>query len=1270
MRFFVLASMLLFCGSFSTLAHGQTPVDAHWIWFDEGDPAASVPAGKVWFRIEVRGDEPSTGSVRIACDDQFTLWVNGNKIGTGGGPESFRYILNGIVDRGVNVIAVEATNTDGRAGLLVDGEVRGQSGRATSFDSGPEWRATRDAPQGDAWLKPGFDTSAWTPVKDLGAHEDSPWSAISFAETYLDRYQVPEGFQLTRIGEPNLVGSLVAFTWGNRGRLIASREKGPIVSVIDRDSDGVYDDVVEYSRDVTNCQGLCMVGDTLYAVGEGPHGTGMYRLPDLDANDLADGVELVTGYKGKMAEHGPHDVVLGPDGWLYHNLGNHAWIQHEPRPTSPTLFFYEGDLLRPRLEDPNGHAVGIPAPGGTIWRFSPDGVEWYLTTNGFRNHYDIAFNAAGDLFTFDSDMEWEVGMPFYRPVRVFHCTEGAEFGWRSNAGKWLPYYLDALPGTVDVGRGSPTGVVFYEHRQFPAPYHGAFIAADWSMGRILAVSLRPEGASFTGSYETLVSGNPLNVSDVEVDRDGSLVFSTGGRGTEGGLYRVTYVGQDAPAPSLPKADSVADVLRLPQPSAAWSRELAIQAKQTLGAAWATDLEQAARNGSPVEQVRALSLMAQQGPPPATELLVELSTARSPQTRAFACWLLGDRPEPAAAQALAKLLSDADPTVQRRASEAFVRSGQPAPLDPLLKLLASDDRHVRFHARKALERVPLEQWRGPILKIANPRVATAGLLALHNLGPDALSAEAALRRELSLWDACWNSSDAGARTDLLRMIELTLLADPSVAANSDLSRRLLEVFPQGSARSRGPDDTAVNMEVSRLLCFLQAPEAAFRLTDAMRRAESRELQIHYAFVTSYLKKGWDTDLDRRLLDWYETTQTWEGGHSFGRWIENIMIGHIDRFTPEERATLLASWAERPFATRLLLRQTDPAATPGFDAIVRRIIADLESQPGTPGGEELVGVAIDALAKSDNPDSQAALLKLFDEVPDRRDQIVRGIAQHPSPAAWPYLVRSLDFADSTTLQLAIGALRAIDQAPEKPAAVRSAILAGLKLGDQGGLPAAALLEKWTGEPHDPATGGAAAIADYQAWFRDAFPDEPAPDLPAVDVSRSKYTFAQLLDYLDGTPEGRAGDVARGQAVFRKANCVKCHKFGAEGEGVGPDLTTVRRRFQRREIIESLVAPSQVISDQYRSVTLLTVDGQIHTGLPLPNQGEGKVVLLLSDAKRLEIPDDQIDEMRPATLSVMPEGALKDLTLTDIADLFAFLETSKQNPEPPKAAAASGN
>lgn len=1223
-------------------------VDAKWIWLDEGNPLESAPAGKVWFRREVRATEPSTGEIRIASDDPFSLWINGRHVADGKGGQGYRFNLNGIVDRGTNAIAVLVDNADGKAGLLVDGEVRSQGGTNIPFDSGPEWVATRTAPEGDGWIHPRFDAAGWQRVKVLAPHADSPWKEISFGDSYLDRFQLAEGFSLVRIGEPELVGSLIAFTWGNRGRLIASRERGPILALVDENGDGIYDKAEEYSDKVKSCQGLCMVQDDLYAVGEGPDGAGLYRLPDRNHDDKADSVELLYKYKGGVGEHGPHNVVLGPDGWLYNNLGNHSWVTSTPEPTTPVRGLVEGDLLQPRFEDAHGHAAGIKVPGGTIWRFSPDGKKWWLTTAGFRNHYDIAFNSDGELFTFDSDMEWDVGAPWYRPIRVNLCIPGSEFGWRSGTANGPAYYFDSLPGTVDVGRGSPTGVVFYEHRQFPKRYQGAFLVSDWSMGRIIAVRLEPAGASYTGTWENLVVGNPLNVSDIEVDRDGSVVFSTGGRGTEGGLYRVSH------RPSTVETQAVAsetleDVFSLPQMTSHWAREAASAVKSKTGSAWDTGLVERARTGTAAEQIRALTLMAQLGPKPTEDLLRELASAEDPSVRAFVALLLGDHPSPAVAEVLTRMLGDADSRVQRRACEAFVRSGLVPPVDPLIGMFSKPDRWLRFAARVALERVPPQQWRMRVLESKDPMVVLHGLLALQRLGSDVLPGEIILEKELALLSN-WRSLNPEQLMDAIRMAQLTLAGGASGPTASAIGQVVNEIFPSGQP--------ALDMETARILAHLQVPGAIDKILAHMEAEQDQSRQIHYSLVLYYIKDGWDITQKGRLLDWYEKTRDWEGGHSFVPFLENIVGGSVDRYDPKTRRELLERWAERPYATRMLFKRSNATLIEDYDGLIARILAGITERPELDKYNELVEMAVNALSGSASPRAQELLRGLFESQPDKRDQIARILAVRPSEENFPYLVRALNTDDPSTLQAVVKALLKIDTKPEQADILRSAIVAALRLDKKQRPAAAALLEKWT--EADP-------IAYYQNWFKEKYPDQPAPEL-AQAPAKSKYTYDQLYDYLEKDPRGKEGDVERGRAVFAKANCVKCHQFLKEGQGIGPDLTSVRRRFQRKEIIDSLVYPSKIISDQYKSVTLVMTDGSVHTGLLAKQAGSDKLVLWQSNATKLELSAADVEEQSPSPISVMPEGILDDLTLDEIADLFAFLETSKLN-APATATASAG-
>ncbi len=1247
----VVASAAVVIGSTALSAWAQVKLDAQWIWAPGENPRQQAPAGKVWFRRVVYMSGPCTGEAFVACDDHFVLWVNGRRVGEGGGQRGYHFNLNGIVHRGRNVIAVEAENRGGPAGLFVDGVIRHQGGQEVPFDTGSQWRCIRSKPP-QGWLLASFDDSAWEPVQVLGRHEQTPWRDIRFPTGYLERFSLPPGFRVVQVAEHELTGSLVCMTWGTRGHLLVSVERGPVLSLADTDGDGRYDHKVVFTNQVRNCQGLCLVGDVLYAVGQGPQGTGVYRLPDRDQDQRAEEVQLVLKHRGGMGEHGPHDVIWGPDGWLYHNLGNHAWVPKEPEPTSAVLCTYEGDLLRPRFEDARGHARGIRVPGGTIWRFTPQGKRWFQEVVGFRNHYDIAFNQWGHLFTFDSDMEWDVGLPWYRPVRVCHCVPGAEFGWRSGAAKWPPYYLDSLPASVDIGRGSPTGVVFYEHTLFPQKYHGAFLICDWSMGRIIAVFLNPQGATFSGSWETLVAGNPLNVSDIEVDRDGTVLFCTGGRGTRGGIYRLVF-GRPQPCP-VPQ--SVEQLLATPQPQAAWHRQMAAELKNKLGAQWAKQLEHFARTGSAQQRVRALAYLSQLGPKPSVELLAEVATTGPTQSRQFALWLLGDHPGQRTAKVLRAALEEKDPVLVRRALEAYLRSGLEPPLETVIALLEHEDRFVRFAAARVLGRVHPKRWQHLVTNAtqASHRFTHAAV-ALFRLGK--LPADQAVQGAMHLP----KSSSPELVLETVRVAQLAVLtgiADPQVR------KRLAQRAVFGFRLARDSKQLAqwgfsaqeqqwVRREFARLAAALDAPGMADALIEALQQEPDHQQQIHYVLCLAYVRSGWKTQHFDRLLDWYEQTQGWEGGHSMQPYLANLVAQALQNATPEQRKALLLAWRRRPWATGLLLRRSRVEQIADLDQVLDRMILELERMPRpSEAMREVLEAAIGALGRSGSPAAKAVLRKLIPRHADYRQQLIRALAQHPHPDDFPLLVQSLRTSNPATLQLVLQALLKLPTVPQEAEPYRAVIVAGLRLGEAGGRAAVSVLARWTKLPPPGAVPVRQALAQYQKWYAKQFPQALPAQLPQVDPNRSKYTLEQLLDLL----RHRQGDAKRGQVVFEKANCVKCHRFGNQGASVGPDLSAVRRRFTQREILESILFPSAVISDQYRSVTVVTDEGQVFTGLRLAQGGPDRIVLLLPDATKIEIPRDSVEQIAPARVSVMPEGLLNSLSPQEIVDLFAFLETSR--------------
>src|SRR5262245_51532582 len=340
-----------------------------------------------------------------------------------------------------------------------------------------------------------------------------------------------------------------------QGRLIVSDQSGGLFRVTPPPPGGKAADakVEKIPVDIGHAQGLLWAFDSLYVmVNSGKLKTGLYRVRDTDGDGELDEVKLLRALDGGGGEHGPHAILLSPDGKsLTVVCGNQTKLTRFDRSRVPTV--WGEDHLLPRMPDGNGFMAGVLGPGGAIYKVDPEGKSWELLSVGFRNQYDAAYNRHGELFTYDADMEWDFNTPWYRPTRVCLVTSGSEFGWRNGTGKWPPYYPDSVPAVVDIGPGSPTGVTFGHGAKFPAKYQEAFFICDWSYGKLYAVHLTPDGSAYRGEAEEFIAGSPLPLTDLVINpKDGAMYFAIGGRRTQSGLYRVIYTGKESTEPA--KAD--------------------------------------------------------------------------------------------------------------------------------------------------------------------------------------------------------------------------------------------------------------------------------------------------------------------------------------------------------------------------------------------------------------------------------------------------------------------------------------------------------------------------------------------------------------------------------------------------------------------------------------------------------------------------------------------------------------------------------------------
>ena len=391
----------------------------------------------------------------------------------------------------------------------------------------------------------------------------------------VDKLKLLPGFKADHLYSPSEhdQGSWVSMTFDDKGRMIASDQYGFLYRItIPPIGAGSQSPKVEKLNiplatgqmsdsakvGMGYAQGLLYAFNSLYVMvnhnkdTKFPKGSGLYRLEDTDGNDQYDKVTLLKLLNGE-GEHGPHSVVMAPDKQsLFVICGNHTDVPEMDAYRLPSN--WKDDNLFPKITDPRGHAATRGAPGGWIAHIDPEGKRWELVSAGYRNPFDIAFNENGDMFTYDSDMEWDFGLPWYRPTRICHATSASEFGWRTGDGKWLPANPDNLPPILNIGQGSPTNVLYGQNARFPEKYRQSLFAFDWSFGIIYSTQLKPKGSTYEAEREEFVSGSPLPLTDGAIGPDGALYFLTGGRRLESDLYRVYYTGSE---PTTPVANAPA-----------------------------------------------------------------------------------------------------------------------------------------------------------------------------------------------------------------------------------------------------------------------------------------------------------------------------------------------------------------------------------------------------------------------------------------------------------------------------------------------------------------------------------------------------------------------------------------------------------------------------------------------------------------------------------------------------------------------------------------
>ncbi len=409
-------------------------------------------------------------------------------------------------------------------------------------------------------------------------------------------FNIPDNFVLEDLYQPTTYeqGSWVALTAGPSNDIYACDQYGKIFhfNVPAIGSKLKNTDVSPLDLEIGEAHGLLWAFNSLYVAvnkrwnddvhDEEENGSGVYRITDSNGDGQLDKVNMLLKLSG-AGEHGPHSLVLAPNGEeIYFIAGNHTLIPESLLKNSRLPVNWQEDNLFTPYLDARGHANDIKAPGGWISKFNPEGTDWELISAGYRNPFDMAFNQDGELFTYDADMEWDIGMPWYRPTRICHVTSGSEYGWRTGSGKWPEYYGDALPAVHNLEQGSPTAVLSGAKLKFPSRYKNGLFIMDWSFGTIYFADLKPKGSSYSAVRTEFLSGTPLPLTDMIAGTDGHLYFATGGRRINSHLFRLRYDGPDSQGAQIVTDSKIAELRRLRQSLEKYHKK---QSEEAIPLAW-------------------------------------------------------------------------------------------------------------------------------------------------------------------------------------------------------------------------------------------------------------------------------------------------------------------------------------------------------------------------------------------------------------------------------------------------------------------------------------------------------------------------------------------------------------------------------------------------------------------------------------------------------------------------------------------------------------
>lgn len=1049
--------------------------------------------------------------------------------------------------------------------------------------------------------------------------------SLRAAEIRIDThtFTVPDGFTIERVTSTDQAPRPVSAAFDDRGRLYVTDSSGSnekpseqlknpkarILRLEDTNGDGVFDTSTVFADRVMFPQGCLWHDGSVYVAGP----PSIWKFTDTDGDGIADKREewfkggTLTGCANDI--HGPY---LGPDGYIYWTKGAFDEQTH-------TLG--NGRVLKDRAAH--------------IYRAKPDGSDLdVVMTGGMDNPVGVAFTAEGEVVFTSTFIDFS--QPGFRDG-IGHASYGALFGKENSAlddGRVKRPSPDLTHPFVQFGAGAPSGLCRYQSSTFGEDYRDNLFASLFNLRKITRHKLRPSGATYASTDSDFVVSDNMDFhpTDVLEDPDGSLLIID-----TGGWYKLC-----CPSSQIAKADVLGGIYRVrkagaPRPTDPSGLRIAFA---KLSVAWLVDSFYDIR---PVVRAKAADELARRGDTAIPVLAMVIKYSQNLGLVQRAAQTLGRIRTPSAAAAMWENLGNTNQLTEtfhdaRRATVfKVIAQNRWEPGDAMTRFaidihLACSTPTVRRAAAELAGRLGATNHTSSLLRAAaewgiDETVRRAATLALIEINrPDVLrgviereykgTRSTGKSQELSVADTMNSSLRSAVLTALDQMDKGGLKPDeviPFLTATNrvlrDTAAWITRRHPDWAAslagflgeRLRQQDlSESERTELQRqLAAFAKSPAVQELLATTLARTETSaraRLDTLRAMGQAGLK---------------ETPAAWRNGVAAAltnaeRAVVREAVSTVRSFTipKEERAPivelLLAIGTDRTLESDMRLEAL--AAVPGgvaepSEELFRFVLSNLHATHPV----NTRGTAASVLAK--------ARLRI------EQQRTLAGAMTEVSPLEMTKLLAL--FEKSTDLQLGLQLVTALQQA--RPAGLRADVVR-------------------------------AALASFPPQVQ-----ERAKELLNklnADAGKQQTHLEALLTEVRGK-----GDVRRGQAIFNsaKAACSACHAIGYQGGKLGPDLTRISEVRGERDLLEAIVFPSASFVRSYEPMVVAMKDGEEHSGV-LRREDSSEVLLATGPTAEMRIARTDIKEMRPGTVSVMPQGLDEQLSRQELADLLAFLRNTK--------------